>query len=210
MKPHFSNKRNQAMTLVEVLVVIVVLAVLIAILLPALKPPTYHRSHINCINNLKQIGLSYRIWAGDNGDKYPMEVSVTNGGSMELVATGNVVACFQVMSNELSTPKLLICPEDTSRHYATNFSTDLAGKISYFVGLDANTNSPQAFLSGDDNLEIGGAPVKSGLLETSTNTSIAWTSARHTTPRCSSPSSTSTASPPRNRSLMPPCPTTAI
>jgi hypothetical protein len=34
-------------------------------------------------------------------------------------------------------------------------------------------------LSGDDNFEIGGVPVKSGLLELSTNTPISWTAARH-------------------------------
>jgi len=45
--------------------------------------------------------------------------------------------------------------------------------------LDASTNYPQAFLSGDDNFEIGGVPVKSGLLQFSTNTTIAWTGARH-------------------------------
>jgi len=178
MKPRFSNQRSHALTLVEVLVVIAVLAVLVAMFLPALAKAR-RPSYVSCIGTVKQIGLSFRVWADDHNEKFPMQVSVANGGAMELIATGNVAACFQVMSNELSTPKLLTCPEDTSRHYATNFSTDLVGKISYFVGLDANTNSPQAFLSGDDNFEAGGAPVKSGLLELSTNSEIAWTSGRH-------------------------------
>ena len=34
-------------------------------------------------------------------------------------------------------------------------------------------------LSGDGNFEIGGVPVKSGLLEISSNTPIAWSAARH-------------------------------
>jgi hypothetical protein len=38
---------------------------------------------------------------------------------------------------------------------------------------------PQAILSGDDNFEINDVPVKSGLLELSSNTPIAWTAARH-------------------------------
>jgi len=53
---------------------------------------------IACLNNLKQIGLSYSAWAGDHNGKFPMDVSVTNGGVMELAATGNVAAVFQVMS----------------------------------------------------------------------------------------------------------------
>jgi hypothetical protein len=40
-------------------------------------------------------------------------------------------------------------------------------------------NSPQTFLSGDDNFAIGGVSVKSGLLELSTNALITWTAARH-------------------------------
>lgn len=108
-----------------------------------------------------------------------MQVLVTNGGTIELAAVGDVAATFRVMSNELA-PKILICPKDTSRlPAATNFTTDLVGKISYFVGLDANTNSPQTFLSGDDNFSIGGDQVKSGLLDLLTNTPVAWTAARH-------------------------------
>ena len=180
MKPRFSNQKSHAMTLVEMLVVIVVLAVLVAMLLPALAPPTIRRSRINCVNNLKEIGLAYYEWSEDHQGKFPMQVSVTNGGTMELLATGNFVSCFQVMSNDLGTPKILICPQDTNHFFATNFSTGFSAKnISYFVGLDANTNSPQAFLSGDDNFAISGAPVKSGLLELSTNSAIAWTSGRH-------------------------------
>jgi prepilin-type processing-associated H-X9-DG protein len=182
MKPGFSNKRNVALTLVEALVVIVVLAILAVMLLPALAPvhrwPS--RNNINCISNLKQIGLAYRLWEGDNNGKYPMAVSVMNGGAMELVATGKVAACFQVMSNELSTPKILLCPADTDRIAATNFSTGFSGaNISYFVNPDAAEIYPQMILDGDDNFAIGGVPVKSGLLQLSTNAPITWTSGRH-------------------------------
>jgi prepilin-type processing-associated H-X9-DG protein len=181
MKPHLSNQRTIALTLVEVLVVIVVLAVLTAMFLPANNHPNRGASRINCVSNLKQIGLAYRLWEGDNNDKYPMFVSVTNGGTMELIVIGNVAACFQVMSNELSTPKILYCPADKDRIVATNFTTDFKNsKISYFVGLDVtNEMNPRILLSGDDNFAIGSIPVKSGLLELPTNTPISWTAARH-------------------------------
>lgn len=180
MKPRCSNQKTKAMTLTEVLVIIFALAILVAIILPGLAAAKRNSLGPWCITNLKQIGLACRLWAGDHNDKYPMQVSVTNGGAMELIATGNVAACFQVMSNELSTPKILICPEDKSKIAATNFTTDFFDKnISYFVGVDADEDHPQRILSGDDNFEIGGVPVKSGLLEFSTNAPIAWTSARH-------------------------------
>jgi prepilin-type N-terminal cleavage/methylation domain-containing protein len=180
MKPRSSKQTNCALTLIEVLVVIAVLAVLAVIFFPAGNDGGKDSAmRIICISNLKQIGLAYRVWEGDHGDEYPMFVSITNGGAMELIATGNVAACFQVMSNELSTSKILVCPADISRIPAINFTNGLNGKISYFINIDATETYPQMLLSGDDNFEIDGSPVKSGLLELSTNTSISWTAARH-------------------------------
>jgi competence protein ComGC len=180
MKPRFSNQQTTALTRVEMMVVIATLAVLFVLLLPALVPVHNGRQRIYCINDLKQIGIAFRLWEGDHADKYPMQVSVTNGGVMELIATGNVAACFQVMSNELYTPRILLCPKDTRRVLASNWSTLSNSNISYFVGLDVtNETNPQMFLSGDDSFTIGGVPEKSGLLELSTNTSIAWSSGRH-------------------------------
>jgi hypothetical protein len=55
---------------------------------------------IQCVNNLKQLGLAMRVWAGDNKDKYPTSLVV--------------------MSNECNTVKILICPGDKARQsYST-------------------------------------------------------------------------------------------
>jgi hypothetical protein len=183
MKLRLAQKRNAAMTLFEVAIIIAVLLVLVAVFLPALHRPISRATRIVCVNNLKQIGLAYRIWAGDNGDIYPMGVSVTNGGSMEMVATGNVIRTFQVMSNELSIPKILICPDDSSRFYAANFGDGLASSnISYFVSVDVtNAMNPQMILSGDRNLQIGGVPVKPGLQQLWTNDPVSWSASIHAT-----------------------------
>lgn len=179
MKPHCSNRRNRALTLMEIVVVIASLLVVVAILLPLLSKSTRRSSRIGCVNNLKQIGLAYRIWAGDNGNKYPMAVSVINGGVMEILSQ-NAWMTYLVMSNELSTPKILICPVDTERQTAaTNFSSGLKYKISYFIGLDASPSDPEVLLSGDDNFAVGGVPVKPGLLDLASNAPITWTAARH-------------------------------
>lgn len=179
MKLNRSNRSRRAFTLVEVLVVVIVLFVLAAMILPNLAG-SHRSSRIGCVNNLKQIGLSYRLWEGDNGDKFPMSVSVTNGGTMGLANGRNAWINFLVMSNQLSTPKILHCPSDTDTFAATNSWSELNNQnVSYFVGLDASENDPQAILSGDDNFEINGVPVKSGLLEFSTNAPIAWSAARH-------------------------------
>ena len=180
-------------TLIEFLFVVVVLTVFVALLLPGLARRNVRSAKINCVNNLKQIGLSFRQWALDNNDKFPMQVSVTNGGTMELIGNGNVFVHFLVMSNELSTPKLLFCPQETNpnRQAAWTFSsTSSPGypsaipftndhNVSYFVGLDARENSPQTIIAGDDNLAIRGARVNRGILSLWTNTPVAWTKERH-------------------------------
>ncbi|MEJ0090400.1 MAG: type II secretion system protein [Limisphaerales bacterium] len=180
MKPRSSHRTNHALTLVEVLVIVAVLAILAAILLLALAITRKKTSRIGCVNNLKQIGLAYRVWSGDNSDKYPMGISVTNGGSMEMVATGNVTQTFLVMSNELSTAKILHCPQDAKHIVADSFDGLTSSNISYFVAVDVtNSVDPQAILSGDDNFQVSGLPVKSGLLELWSSPPISWTSARH-------------------------------
>jgi len=180
MKPRAATQINHAMTLVEVLLVITVLVVVAALLLPALAAAKRKSARIGCVNNLKQISLAYKIWEGDNSDKYPMFVSVRIGGAMEMVATGNVTQTFLVMSNELGTSKILHCPNDTEHIQPNSFAELASSNISYFVGVDVtNSVDPQAILSGDDNFEIDGVPAKSGLLEIPARPLIAWTSARH-------------------------------
>ena len=194
MKLHGSKKRNQALTLVEVVAVIAVLVLLVIVFSPALNPLNRRPNEVSCAGLVRQIGLSFQVWGGDHGDKLPMEVSVVNGGAKESVAGGNAAAVFQVISNELTDPRILHCPRDTEHSVfplapgpqflgsiATNFSGDLKNHISYFIGLDASANHPDALLSGDDNFGIGSSPAKSGLLEIPANAPIDWTSARHTT-----------------------------
>jgi competence protein ComGC len=168
------------LTLVEVLAIVAVASLLLCLGVAWLIQARQRSGSICCNCNLKQIGLSFRVWEGDHNDKYPMQTSVTNGGTMELANGSTAWVNFAVISNELSTPKVLICPADMTRIYAANFTTDFNnGKVSYFVSLDASSDQPEIFLSGDENFAIGGVPVKSGLLELSTNMAITWTTARH-------------------------------
>ena len=55
---------------------------------------------------------------------------------------------FQVMSNELNTPKILVCPEDASKSAASNFASLGAGNVSYQVrsGTNIDETHPQEVL----------------------------------------------------------------
>jgi prepilin-type N-terminal cleavage/methylation domain-containing protein len=185
MKP-----KDKGFTLVELLVVIAIIGVLAVMLLPALAAAKSKDAKITCLNNLKQVALSFRIWEGDNNDRYPMQVSYSQGGASEYLAhsSGSATPTFprsghcpglayMVMSNELTTPKILYCPADNYHpNSATNFSYfDLLGistvpttsgemliqigengtassKISYFINGDATEANPQDIMTGDDNI----------------------------------------------------------
>ncbi len=98
---------------------------------------------------------------------------------MELVESGDAYIHFLVMSNELNSPKVLVCPDDANRLPSTNWSSLRNTNISYFAALDATDTQPQMFLSGDDNFTIVGAKQKRGLLELWTNNPVAWMATRH-------------------------------
>ncbi len=182
MKPRVAHRKTTALTLLEVLVIIVCLFVSSLFILGLINEAGWKSKaqRVNCINNLKEIGVAYKLWGGDSTANFQLHNSTARGGVKELVQRGIAYVRYQVMSNNLTTPKLLICPADINKIAATNFSTNFGNKnISYFVGVDASDVWPQTLLSGDDNFEIGDVPVKSGLLEFSTNAPIAWTTKRH-------------------------------
>lgn len=84
---------------------------------------------INCANNLKQFGLAVRIWANDHQGAFP--------------------AAIADMRNELSTPKVLVCPADTSRRAAENWNVFTSANVTYeYLGASASENDdPQRVLS---------------------------------------------------------------
>src|SRR5262249_26024070 len=97
----------------------------------------------------------------------------------------------QIISNELSTPKILFCPaeDDRQRIAANTFSIGAANphsvpftndnNLSYFAALDAYAAFPERLLTGDRNLVVGGRPAPHGLLQVWTNTIVTWAGSMH-------------------------------
>ena len=181
MKTSSCKNRERGMTLLELFVVMAVLAFFAVFFVSQPDRNGKARAYrIQCVNNLKQIGLSERRWSGDHGNESPFAVSQTNGGAMEFAAGPYAFKYFQVMSNELSTPRVLFCPTDSKRiqQWATNFSALSNSNLSYFIGLDVSGTDPQGIVSGDRNV-TNGTPTKNGILELTTNRPAGWTAEMH-------------------------------
>jgi prepilin-type processing-associated H-X9-DG protein len=159
-------------------VAIVMTALLACMILPALTRDKQRSQRERCIDNLKRQGLAFRIFANNNDERFPFHLSITNGGTEELVAPGATFLQFRALSNEFGSPSVLTCPADTRRP-VTNWSSFTESSLSYFVGLDTEETTPMTLLSGDRNLTLNGVAVPPGLLEVTTNSLLGWTPAMH-------------------------------
>jgi prepilin-type N-terminal cleavage/methylation domain-containing protein len=125
---HDEAKEGSAFTLIELLVVIAIIAILASMLLPSLSMAKQSGQRMACLDNQKQLGYSFTMYASDNGGFFPPR--------------GGAVRWPQMLYPYFKNASILLCPTDAINHPQTM--------------IDPNTNniadsSPRTYMINGNN-----------------------------------------------------------
>ncbi len=139
------NNSRSGFTLLEVLVVIMIIVLLASFLLPAVQRARRKASQNNCLNNIKQLGITLHIYSIDNQEKFPS--GETEGKiSLQLLKNGYLIS-----------PKVYVCPagdgiessnhgrENTDYFYADELTERSPGYVPLIIDDAPNHDAPNSY-----------------------------------------------------------------
>ena len=194
------SSSKQAFSRLELAAVLAALGLLAGIALPGLASSKLRSEQVMCLSNLRQVGHAAHLWANEHMDRTPWATPENEEGTRGSTNVFKQNPWFQVgwMSNELVTPRFLVCPSDqvgSPRKMANDFSNRPGGffnpgfknnSLSYVVGLHAQFELSWRVLSGDRNIRwdsVNGACALGLLNVESINrghgSRVSWTNSIH-------------------------------
>ena len=195
---------DAAFSRLELVMVLATVGLLAGLALPLLANNKFRSEQVSCLSNLRQAGHALHLWANEHGDRNHWWTHIRDGGTYYTpgdptpttwspIDRNNAWFQWAFISNELRTPKILVCRADQPKVIANTFTdfynlpTFKNGAVSYFIGLHSFFASPRSILSGDRNVRWGGlnngCSAQVGLTYTLNvpNSFVRWTNAIHGT-----------------------------
>src|SRR4051812_47990364 len=113
----YIDKRKRAFTRIECMLCVIGVMLLVSVAIPSLANTRSRSQRAGCVDNLRLIGQAMQLWGVEHENQFSWQVRTSEGGTRPVFGTKVAAAWYEFawLSNQLVTPKILVCPSDNVR-----------------------------------------------------------------------------------------------